>query len=68
MIKRKNGTLHWLDLNGTPSLWSEIRCPHCGYRIKLSGMCDVIPDNEKCKPGQEDKVKANWMSDRRNEK
>nr|DAH88402.1 MAG TPA: C2H2 type zinc-finger protein [Bacteriophage sp.] len=32
MIKRKNGTLHWLDLDITQSPWSVIRCPHCGYR------------------------------------
>nr|DAO92222.1 MAG TPA: zinc-ribbon containing domain protein [Bacteriophage sp.] len=57
MIKRKNGTLHWLDLDITQSPWSVIRCPHCGYRIKLCSMCDVRdggkcdwnPDNETCK-------------------
>ena len=43
MKKEKNETLHWLDLNITQSPWSVIRCPHCGYRIKLRGMCDV-PD------------------------
>ena len=41
MIKRKNGTLHWLDHDGTQSLWSEVGCPHCGYRMKLCSMCDV---------------------------
>lgn len=40
MIKRKNGTLHWLDLDITQSPWSVIRCPHCGYRIKLRGVYD----------------------------
>lgn len=57
MIKRKNGTLHWLDFNVTQSLWSEIGCPRCGYRIKLRGVCDVRDggkcdwnsDNETCK-------------------
>jgi hypothetical protein len=56
MIKRKNGTLHWLDLDITQSPWSVIRCPHCGYRIKLRGVCGVSPDNEKCKHGREDKI------------
>ena len=40
MIKGKNGTLHWLDLNVTQSPWSVIRCPYCGYRMKLCSMCD----------------------------
>ena len=61
MKKEKNGTLHWLDLNVTQSPWSVIRCPHCGYRIKLRGVCDVSPDNEKCKHGQDDKVKVSWI-------
>lgn len=61
MIKRKNGTLHWLDLDITQSPWSVIRCPHCGYRIKLRGVCGVSPDNEKCKHGREDKIQASWI-------
>ena len=61
MIKEKNETLYWLDLNVTQSPRSVIRCPHCGYRIKLRGVCDVSPDNEKCKHGQDDKVKVSWI-------
>ena len=47
MKKEKNETLHWLDLNITQSPWSVIRCPHCGYRIKIRGVCDVR-DGGKC--------------------
>ena len=46
-MTKKNETLHWLDLNVTPSLWSEVVCPHCGYRMKLCSMCDVR-DGGKC--------------------
>ena len=46
MKKEKNGTLHWLDLNVTQSPRSVIRCPHCGYRIKLRGVCDVSDGGE----------------------
>lgn len=46
MKKEKNETLHWLDLDITQSPWSVIRCPHCGYRIKLRGVCGVSGD--KC--------------------
>ena len=46
-MTKKNETLHWLDLNVSPSLWSEVVCPHCGYRIKLRCVCDVS-DGGKC--------------------
>ena len=49
MIKEKNETLYWLDLDVTQSPWSVIRCPHCGYRIKLRGVCDWNSDTGKCK-------------------
>lgn len=41
MEKKKNGTLHWLDLNVTQSPGSVILCPHCGYRIKLRLIADA---------------------------
>ena len=47
MTKRKNETLYWLDIDVTQSPWSVIRCPYCGYRMKLCSMCDVR-DGGKC--------------------
>ena len=57
--KKRDAALARPQRNSKP--WSVIRCPHCGYRIKLRGVCDVSPDNEKCKHGQDDKVKVSWI-------
>lgn len=35
MIKRKNGTLHWLELNVTQSPWVVEQCPECSNEVWL---------------------------------